>query len=109
MLCWYQPKILLYHDFLDIRKAFDSVSHQKVIKKLHLNDIRGLANNLLQSYLDDRMKFMSTNNNSSLEKTEYGVPQVSIFDTPLFLVYINDLLNSLQTIPSLFADDTVFS
>ena len=54
--------------FLDSIKAFDSVSHQILMKNLRFYGIHGLANDLLQSYLNDRMQFVSINNtNSSLE------------------------------------------
>lgn len=93
--------------FLDIRKAFDSVSHIKLIKKLQHYGIRGLAIDLLHSYLQDRHQYVSINNfQSTAQHITYGVPQGSILGPLLFLVYINDLPHSLQTIPRLFADDT---
>ena len=41
--------------FLDIKKAFDSVCHKKLIKKLDFYGIRGVANDLLQSYLNSAL------------------------------------------------------
>ena len=65
--------------FLDIRKAFDSVPHNKLIKKLEHYGIRGVANSLLKSYLNDRKQFVSiANTNSSDKVIDYGVPQGSI-------------------------------
>ena len=93
--------------FLDIKKAFDSVCHEKLIKKLDHNGIRGIANCMLSPYLDNRKQYVSFNNiNSSTENIECGVPQKSILGPLLFLIYINDLPNCLKTDPRYFADDT---
>ena len=51
--------------FLDIKKAFDSVSHEKLIKKLDHYGIRGIANCMLSSYLDNRKQYVSFNNINS--------------------------------------------
>ena len=75
--------------FLDIRKAFDSVSHVKLIKKLEHYGIGGVAKSLFESYLHERKQFVSVTNTISSDKIiEYGVPQGSILDPLLFLVYI---------------------
>ena len=93
--------------FLDIKKVFDSVSHEKLIKKLDHYGIRGIANCMLSLYLEYREQYVSFNNiNSSTEKIECGVPQGSVLGPLLFLIYINDLPNCLKTDPRFFADDT---
>ena len=92
---------------LDIRKAFDSVPHPTLLKKLEFYGIRGVSNTLLDSYLSERQQFISINNsNSQLRDVTYGVPEDSILGPLLFLLYINDLPTALQTTPRLFDDDT---
>ena len=64
---------------LDIRKAFDSVPHSTLLKKLEFYGIRGVSNTLLDSYLSERKQFIPINNsNSQLRDVTYGVPQGSI-------------------------------
>ena len=92
---------------LDIRKAFDSVPHPILLKKLEFYGIRGIPHKLLDSYLSERKQFVSIDNiHSQLHDITYGVPQGSILGPLLFLLYINDLPTALQTTPRLFADDT---
>ena len=78
-----QPSTLL---FLDIKKAFDSVSHEKLLKKLDFYGIRGVANLSLSSYLNGRTKYVSFASATSANKQiNYGIPQASILG-PLFFL-----------------------
>ena len=94
--------------FLDLKKAFDLVNHNILLKKLHFYGIRGIANNLIKSYLSNRSSFVSLNGvDSRLSEISIGVPQGSTLGPLLFLVYINDIVNSSHLFKfNLFADDT---
>ena len=92
---------------MDLRKAFDTVSHYKLLQKLYHYGIRGPVNRLIESYLTSRKQFISIDKvNSSAQSINIGVPQGSILGPLLFLIYINDLPNAISSKPRLFADDT---
>ena len=92
---------------MDLRKAFDTVSHKKLLHKLYHHGIRGPAYDLIASYLSFRHQFVAINNEkSTLMPINIGVPQGSILGPLLFLVYVNDLPNATNCQPRLFADGT---
>ena len=94
--------------FIDLRKAFDTIDHDLLLRKLENMGIRGTVNNWLQSYLNNRKQYVALGNvSSSLSTVLCGVPQGSVLGPLLFILYINDICNVsklLQLI--LFADDT---
>ena len=94
--------------FIDLKKAFDTVDHDILCKKLEYYGIQERQLAWFKSYLANRKQFSKVNGiDSSVEEINVGVPQGSCLGPLLFLIYINDLPRSVQgSRMSMYADDT---
>ena len=94
--------------FLDLKKAFDTVNHEILLAKLENIGIRGIAQDLFKTYLENRTCCTKIGKSKSSKKLiNCGVPQGTCLGPLLFIIYINSLTDiKLNGNLVLFEDDT---
>ena len=93
--------------YLDFQKAFDKVPHQRLLLKLKAHGIGDSITDWIEQWLTDRRQRVVVDGKVSNWKSVLsGVPQGSVLGPILFLIYINDLDDSITSNVLKFADDT---
>ena len=97
--------------FIDFSKAFDTVPHNILLRKLNYYGKRGIINDCFADYLSARTQHTNYDNYSSkTSNITLGVPQGSVLGLILFLLFMNDLPNFSKFFTTyLFADDANLS
>lgn len=92
--------------YLDFQKAFDTVPHARLVKKLASYGIDGEMLAWITEYLNDRTQVVRVNGESSTTgEVISGIPQGTVLGPLLFVIYINDILENVNSDGLLFADD----
>ena len=92
---------------VDLQKAFDTLDHGVLLEKMKYFGFRASVIKWFESYLSNRKLLVCIDVFSEAGTLKYGVPQGSILGPLLFLLYVNDLPQSLSDAGFyLYADDT---
>ena len=93
--------------FLDVSAAFDKCWHSGILAKLKQNKVEGECLDLFNSYLSNRKQVVVVDGiKSEMKDIGAGVPQGSRLGPLLWILYVNDIVESLESEVLLFADDT---
>ena len=89
-------------------KAFDKVPHRRLSVKLSYYGINGSTLTWMNDFLSNRVHAVSFNGlYSTWDNVTSGVPQGSVIGPALFLIYINDIKEKIQSNMRLYADDAI--
>ena len=92
----YLRKFNLYY-FLDLSKAFDSVNHKKLLRRLENIGFDELATNLIENCLSERtQRMILIGIESDWINLQRGVRQGTILGLLLFNIYVNDLAKIVE-------------
>ena len=92
--------------YLDFKKAFDSVPHRRLLKKLNGYGISGSILKWLKNFLNDRQqRVVIDGQKSDWQNVLSGIPQGSILGPVLFIIFVNDLPDVVGCLCKMFADD----
>jgi len=92
--------------YLDFRKAFDRVSHNKLLERMKCCGFGGKVYAWIKDFLSARkMRVLVNGKFSSWYEVLSGIPQGSVIGPLLFLIFINELPDWVQCSIKMFADD----
>ena len=95
--------------FIDLAKAFDTVDHKILLRKMEIYGIGGTTLKWFENYLTNRKQYIQISNikKTNLKDVACGAPQGSILGPLLFLIYVNGLQYASNLLdPIMFADET---
>ena len=93
--------------WIDLQKAFDTINHDILLKKLSIIGFSDHTVKWIQSYLSNRKFAVNLENSfSEVSSISCGVQQGSILGPLLFLIYVNDMPMAVKCDLFLYVDDT---
>ena len=97
------PIDIIYTDF---SKAFDRVPHQRLLRKIKNMGIIGMTQGWIRAFLTGRTQRVRVEREfSPWAQVKSGIPQGSVLGPTLFVMYINDMPDAINSMCQLFADD----
>ena len=97
------PIDIIYTDFA---KAFDRVPHQRLLIKMKMLGMTGKIHGWIEAFLKGRKQCVRVDNEcSSWSDVKSGIPQGSVLGPILFVIFINDMPDVVNSMCQLFADD----